>query len=65
LRKIHAIENDGRKLMAPLRPEEILAIQERELAVGAAMSHGALPSLRDVAAYVYGKGRVRFSPKPT
>jgi hypothetical protein len=61
---IHAVENDERMLREPLRPEELSYIRGREEAALLAMSYGMVPPLKEIAEYVYGKGRVLSSPGP-
>jgi hypothetical protein len=56
---IHHIENDDRLLTRPLDESEFQEIRERESRIIAAMSHGVRPSLKDLAAYVFGNNRVR------
>jgi hypothetical protein len=64
VRVTHAVETEDRLLRKPLGPEEYKVIAERESAVIDAMEHGIVPSTREIADFVFGKGRVLSSPRP-
>jgi hypothetical protein len=60
----HHIENNDRLLTRPLDESEFPEIRERESRIITAMSQGVRPSLHDLAAYIYGKDRVRSPTGP-
>ncbi|MFY9287958.1 MAG: hypothetical protein WAO98_05600 [Alphaproteobacteria bacterium] len=54
----HAVENNPALLKTPLRPEETTAVVGRERALIEALGHGVVPSIKDMADFVYGANRV-------
>jgi hypothetical protein len=58
---IHAVENDHDRLVLPLRPDEAEAMRDREIAMNITLNDGVRPPISEVAAYIYGNGRVRPS----